>query len=102
MNRSLCFDDGGLDFGHFGLGVPQGIDFDVELHQIRRTHHADVAWLALGIEDAHDGDGCGQRGDDVVQGVECGGRCVACFWKRSAAAFRVGIDANAWGRRVGG
>ena len=102
LNRGLCFNDGGLDFGHFGLGVPQGIDFYVELHQICRTHHADVARLALGVEDANDGDGGGQRGDDVVQGMECCGRCVSCFWERGAAAFRVGIDADAWGRRGGG
>ena len=91
LNRGLCFNDGGLDFGHFGLGVPQGIDFYVELHQICRTHHADVARFALGVEDANEGDGGGQRGDDVVQGMECCGRCVSCFGSGVLRLFVLGL-----------
>ena len=101
MGWGLCVDDCGLDFGHFGLGVPQGIDFDLELHQIRGAHHADVALFTLGIEDTHDGNGGDQCGDDVVQGIECGGRRAARFWERITEAFRVGIDLDAWGLRGG-
>ena len=82
--------------------MSQGIDVHMELGQIRRAQDADVARLALGVKDAHNGDGGGQRGYDVVHGVECGIRCVSRFRERSAAVFRVGIDADARGRRGGG
>ena len=70
--------------------------------------YADVARLALGVKDAHDGDGGGQRGHDVVHRVECGGRCrlapsgaircgLSCCGLTRTHRGRSGLGAKIWG-----